>query len=200
MTGRVLLAAIVGAVAMFIWMFLAHMVLPLGTIGVQQIPNEEPILSALTTSIGGQRGLYLFPGMGTGPNPTMKEMREAMPAYEKKLASSPSGLLMYHPAGTRAGLNPGMLGLEFGKEFVMTLLALALLSLTRLDSYGAKVGFVTVVGVIAAMSTNISYFVFYGFPGNYTAAYMFTEAMGFLAAGLAGAALLRRPASRGAAA
>ncbi len=188
---RVLAASVVGAIAMFVWMFLAHMVLPLGTVGVQEIPNEAPVLSALSTSIGGQSGLYLYPGMALGPNPTMKQMRENMPAYEKKLATSPSGILIYHPAG-RPGLNPAMLGLEFGKEFVMTLLALVLLSMTRLESYGSKVGFVAVVGLIAAMSTNISYFVFYGFPGSYTTAYIFTELMGFLAAGLAGAAVLGR--------
>ena len=196
---RTLLASIVGAVAMFIWMFLAHMVFPLGTVGVQEIPNEAALLSALNTSIGSGNGLYIYPGLGLGPHPTMKQMRDNMPALEKKLATSPSGLLIYHPPG-RPGLNPAMLGLEFGKEFVMTLLAFALLSTTRLGSYGAKVGFVALVGLIAAMSTNISYFVFYGFPGSYTVAYIFSEFMGFLAAGLAGAAVIGRGRSASAAA
>lgn len=196
---RILLAAVLGAVAMFTWTSIAHMVLPLGSVGVREIPNEAPVLSALSASMGGESGLYLYPGMGLGPKPSMKDMRENMPAYEKKLASSPSGLLVYHPAG-RPGLNPAMLGLEFGKEFAMTLLALALLAMTRLTSYGSKVGFVAVVGLIAAMGTNISYFVFYGFPGSYTAAYMFTEFIGFVAAGLAGVAVMGRANAKSAAA
>ncbi len=196
---RVLLAAILGAIAMFAWTSIAHMVLPLGTIGVQEIPNEGPVLSAMSASLGAQHGLYLYPGMGVGPSPTMKERRDAMPAYQKKLAGSPSGLLIYHPAG-QPGMTGAMLGIEFGKEFVMTLLALALLSLTRLTSYGSKVGFVALVGLVAALSTNVSYFAFYGFPGNYTLAYIFTEFMGFVAAGLAGAALMGKSMARTAAA
>src|SRR5689334_15477018 len=83
-----------------------------------------------------------------------------------------------------------MLGMEFGKEFVLTVLARSLLSLTRLSSYTAKVGFVATLGLIAATPTNVSYYIWYGFPGNYTAAYMFVEFAGFLAAGLIGAALI----------
>ena len=190
MSGRILLAAIVGAVAMFAWTSIAHMVLPLGATGVQQIPNEGPVLTSLNGAIGSQHGLYMYPSLGVPPNASMKDMRDAMPAYEKKLATMPSGMLIYHPPG-QTGMTGAMLGLEFGKEFVITLLALVLLSMTRLGSYGAKVGFVSVVGLVAAIATNVSYFVWYGFPGNYTLAYMFVEFMGFVAAGLAGAALMR---------
>ena len=34
---RVLLSGIIGGIAMFVWMSLAHMVLPLGRIGVREI-------------------------------------------------------------------------------------------------------------------------------------------------------------------
>jgi hypothetical protein len=196
---RVFLAGILGAIAMFAWTSVSHMVLPLGTTGVSQIPNEAPILSAMNASIGTQHGLYIYPALGVPANASMKEMRDAMPAYQQKLATMPSGLIIYHPPG-QTGMTGAMLGLEFGKEFVITLSALALLSMTRLSSYGAKVGFMAVVGVIAAMATNVSYFVWYGFPGNYTLAYMFVEWMGFVAAGLAGAAVMRRANANAAAA
>lgn len=196
---RVLLASILGAVAMFAWTSIAHMVLPLGATGVSQIPNETPVLSAMNASIGTQHGLYMYPALGVPPNASMKEMRDAMPAYQQKLATMPSGLIIYHPPG-QTGMTGAMLGLEFGKEFVITLLALALLSMTRLSTYGAKIGFVAMVGVIAAMATNVSYFVWYGFPGNYTLAYMFVEFMGFVAAGLAGAAVMKQASANAAAA
>jgi hypothetical protein len=187
---RVFLAGILGAIAMFVWTSIAHMVLPLGNVGIQEIPNEAAVLSALNTSLGPAHGLYMYPGMGLGDNPTMQQMRDAMPAYEKKVASNPSGLLIYHPPGPAASMGP-MLAIEFGKQLGMTLLAAALLAMTRLESYGTKVGFFAVIGVIACMSTNVSYWNWYGFPTSYTLSYMCIEFMGFVAAGLAAAAVMK---------
>jgi glycerol uptake facilitator-like aquaporin len=54
------------------------------------------------------------------------------------------------------------------------------------------VGFVTVIGVLASLVTNISYWNWYGFPGSYTAGYITIQIIGFFVAGLVAAALLRR--------
>ena len=63
---------------MFIWSAIAHMVLPLGEAGVREIPNETAVLSALQGNIAEQAGLYLFPGMGLGANPTHEQKKQAM--------------------------------------------------------------------------------------------------------------------------
>jgi len=39
---RIFLAALLGAIAMFIWTSIAHMALPLGEAGIREIPNEVP--------------------------------------------------------------------------------------------------------------------------------------------------------------
>src|SRR5579872_2348251 len=70
---KVLLAGLLGAIAMFVWTFLAHQILPLGEAGVKEIPNEAPVLSAMRSSIGNASGFYLFPGMGLGPNATSQQ-------------------------------------------------------------------------------------------------------------------------------
>jgi hypothetical protein len=194
MAKRILLAGILGGIAMFAWSFIAHMVLPLGMTGVSEIPNEAAVLSAMQASIGGSNGLYLFPGMGLGPKPSMKDVNAAMPQYEKKLTSNPQGLLLYHPPGGKA-MEPRQLVTEFATEVVETLLAAWLLSRTRLASYAARVGFVFVVGLTAAITTNIPYWNWYGFPGSYTVAYMTIQIVAFLAAGLVAAAVLKRPMS-----
>jgi hypothetical protein len=85
-----------------------------------------------------------------------------------------------------------LLSTEFVTELIEALLAVFLLSQTRLDRFGPRVAFITVVGVIAAITTNVSYWNWYAFPTSYTIAYMFTQAAGFLAAGLAVAAVLRK--------
>jgi hypothetical protein len=54
---KILLAGILGAVAMFIWTSIAHMFLPLGEAGIAEIPNESAVLSAMQSNIGNQTGL-----------------------------------------------------------------------------------------------------------------------------------------------
>jgi hypothetical protein len=200
MTKRIVLAGVVAGIAMFVWTSLAHMVLPLGATGVQEIPNEAPALAALQNSIGNAHGLYLFPGFGLGTNPTMKQMNAAMPEHDKKLATSPSGLLIYFPPG-RPAMSGGQLATEFGNELAEALLAVFLLSLVRLRSYGARVGFVFVIGLISALPTNVSYWNWYGFPGNYTVAYTAIQVIGFLVVGLVAAGMVKpAPAQASAAA
>lgn len=47
-----------------------------------------------------------------------------------------------------------------------------------------RVVFVTALGVLAAIATNISYWNWYGFPSIYTAGYITMQLVGFLCAGL----------------
>jgi hypothetical protein len=183
-----------GGVAMFIWVSIAHMVLPLGEAGVREIPGEPAVLAAMQSSIGEQASLYVFPGFGLGPNPSREAKSEAMKHMGEKLAQNPSGFLMYHPAGSRA-LNLGkLLATEFATELVESIIVVFLLAQTRLVTFGGRVGFVTVAGVLAALATNVSYWNWYGFPGIYTAAYMFTQIIGFLCAGIVAALVLRKSA------
>jgi hypothetical protein len=94
---KILLAGILGGIAMFIWTSIAHMVLLLGEAGVREIPNESAVLSAMQSNIGDQTGLYIFPGLGVGKNASPQEKNEAMKQIAAKAASGPSGLLMYDP-------------------------------------------------------------------------------------------------------
>ncbi len=191
MAKRILLAGILGGLAMFAWSSIAHLLTPLATVGIREIPQEPAVLSAMQSAIGGDSGLYLFPGMGLGPSPSMKERNAAMPQYEKRLAANPRGLLIYHPAGGRM-MEPGQLVTEFITEIVEALLAAWLLSRARLASYGARVGFVLVVGLTATITTNIPYWNWYGFPTNYTAANMTIQIVSYLVAGLVAAAVLKQ--------
>lgn len=194
MSSRTFVAGLLGGVAMFVWMSIAHMVLPLGEAGVKEIPNEPPVLSAMQASMGARSGVYVFPGSGLPPDATADQRSAAMREYNGKLAASPSGFLVYHGPGVAYSL-PKLLGTEFALEVVEALLAAWLLGLTVLTGFMARTAFVTVVGVVAAITTNVSYWNWYGFSGIYTEAYVFTQAAGFLCAGLAIAAVTRGRAS-----
>jgi hypothetical protein len=187
---RVLLAAVLGAIGMFVWMSLAHMVLPLGRIGFSELPNEAPVLAAMQASAGNQPGLYIFPGMGIGKNPSHAEMNSAMANYQQKLNNNPSGLLIYHPVGAKA-LAPGQLITEFVVEFLESFFACLLLARAALGSYSRRVAFITTVGIVAALSTNISYWNWYGFPTDYTIANVVTQLLGFFIVGLIAGKVLK---------
>jgi hypothetical protein len=198
-TTRILLAGLLGAIAMFIWSAVAHMMTPLGHAGMnyKELPNESAMLDAMKTGVGDKAGLYLLPGMAVGDNPTHEEEKEAMKSYEEKLAKNPSGLLLYHPAGSRPMDMVRFLTIEFLKQLLVSILAVVLLAQTRIATYVGRVGFVFVVGLVAAITTNVSYWNWYGFPGAYTGPYMIIEIVGFLVAGLAAALVVRNQNAEG---
>jgi hypothetical protein len=195
MTRRVLLAGILGGIAMFLWSSVAHVILPLGQTGIKEIPNEASVLSAMYTSLGEKSGMYMFPGIELGVHPTREQEHAAMQHYGEKLAGNPSGLLIYHPPGAKA-LTPGQLATEFLTELVEALIVVFLLAQTRLTSFGSRVGFVSLVGVLAVITTNISYWNWYGFPARYTAAYMTIEIVGYLVIGIVSALVMRNSAAK----
>ena len=195
MTTRAFLAAILGGIAMFIWSFIAHDLLPLGETGMREFKDEAAMLDALKTNLGDARGLYHFPGHKAGPNATRQEKSDAIKRAMEKAASGSSGMLLYHP--TREFTFGKLLGIEFATELLEAILVVFLLTQTRIESFGGRIGFVLVTGILAAITTNIPYWNWYGFPSNYTAAYMSIEIIGFLCVGLVAALLLknRPPAS-----
>lgn len=186
---KILFAGVLGGIVMFVWTSIAHMALPLGEAGVREIPNESAVLSAMQGNMGEQDGLYIFPGPGVGKNATREEKSEAMKHMGEKMEVNPSGILMYHAPGRPFTLGK-WLGIEFGKELLEAILVVFLLAQMRLVSFAGRVGFVLVVGILAAISTNISYWNWYGFPCVYTASYMFTQLVGFLLVGIVAALFL----------
>lgn len=192
---KILLSGILAGIVMFIWTSVAHMALPLGEAGIREIPNESAVLSAMQSNIGDQTGLYIFPGPGVGKDPTRQEKNEAMKHMAEKIAANPSGILMYHAPGRPFTLGK-LLGVEFATELVEAVLVVFLLAQTRIASFSGRVGFVVVAGILAAITTNISYWNWYGFPSVYTTSYMLIQFVGFFLVGIVAALILPKRASR----
>jgi hypothetical protein len=188
---KILLAGILGGIAMFLWTSIAHMALPLGEAGVSQIPNESAVLSVMQSNIGDQTGLYIFPGTGLGKDATRQEKGEAMKHMGEKLAANPSGILMYHAPGRPLAFGK-LLGVEFATELLEAIVVVFLLAQTRIASFSGRVGFVFVTGILAAIATNVSYWNWYGFPCAYTLSYILIQIVGFLCVGIVAALVLRK--------
>jgi hypothetical protein len=188
---RILLAGILGGIAMFIWTSIAHMALPLGEAGINEIPNESAVLGAMQSNMGDKTGLYIFPGLGVGKNATREEKSDAMKQMQQKIAANPSGILMYHPPGRPFAFGKS-LAVEFSTEVLQAILVIWLLAQTRIGSFAGRVGFVLIAGFLASITTNVSYWNWYGFPGVYIASYILIEIVGFLLVGIVAALLLRK--------
>jgi hypothetical protein len=171
---RVLIAGILGGIAMYVWASVAHLS-PLGAVGVKTMPNEAVELTALKMGLGDAGGLYVFPA------PT---------AAKGGPTTGAAGMLAYSPHA-RLAMTPGQLGVEFALEIVESLLLAGLAALVA-GGVGARFGAAVLVGVIAAITTNLSYWNWYGFPLDYTAATGFTELIKYVVAGLVIALVLGR--------
>src|SRR3954469_24056835 len=135
-TTRIMLAGLLGAIAMFAWTAIAHMALPLGEAGVQNTTNDEALLSELKSTVKNKDGLYIYPTMGLPPDATHAQQSEAMEKYPEKLEKNPSGFFIYHPAGSRP-MNMGRyLTVEFVTELFEALLVVTLLAQTRIVTFG----------------------------------------------------------------
>jgi hypothetical protein len=200
MTRRFWIAGLVGGVAMFVWASFAHMTPMLSQNGIQKMPAEPAVLAALQGDLGKHQGFYLFPYLAPNETQTAQGAR--------RQAENPSGLLIYRPPSLVEGRSPAdqvlrrqraFVGQSLGEflfELIEALAATALLATTTLTGLGPRVGFFAGIGVIAALATNGSYLIWFGFPLSFTLSAMFIELMKFVVAGVAAALVLGKTPAR----
>lgn len=169
---RIVIAGILGGIAMFIWASIAHVATPLATIGLSPLPGGDATVSHLHQELGDKTALYFFPyAAGTDS--------KSMAAQEAKMKTEPSGLLAYQ--GPSEGAFPRQMIVEFVLEVIESLLLGLVLVGTA--GYRPRMGLALAVGLVAAISTNFSYWNWYGFSTGYTFANGFTELVKYLVAG-----------------
>jgi hypothetical protein len=189
MSTRILLAGILGGIVMFVWNFVAHDLLPLGEMGVRLIPNEDAVTSALQTNLGDNSGFYVFPSGGLTPGATREQKGAAMKKAEEQMAAGAGGVLVYRPK--RIFNFPKRLVIQFATDVAEALLAVFLLAQTRITGFGGKVGFVLTAGILAAITTNVPYANWYGFPKTFTLAQMVMTVVGFLLVGIVAGVIIK---------
>jgi hypothetical protein len=147
------------------------------------MPNEAATMAILQKDLGDRPGFFFFPALQGSAGDA-----KAMAAQEAKLRTGPSGLLVYNPPGT-PGLTPRQLITEFVLELVESLLVAVILAAVA-AGFTRRLALAALIGVIAGVATNFSYWNWYGFSLDYTLANAFTELMKFVFAGAAIAAVL----------
>lgn len=189
MAKSVVLAGILGGLTIFAWACVAFLVLPLGEIGIRELPDEPAFLNAVRNNVP-LPGLYFFPRGGLSPGATPAQEKAAAEAWQKKLQSEPVGMLIYRGLGV-GGTSTKQIMMQFVANLTQGLLAAFLLARAKLKRYSARVGFMLVLALLASLNTNVAYWNWYGFPATYTLAYVLTLFCGYSLAGLVAAAIVK---------
>ena len=92
--------------------------------------------------------------------------------------------LIYHPPG-RDGMMTTQLITEFASDLVESIVLAFILMATALAGFIARLAIAAGVGACAVISTNVSYWTWYGFPLDYTLSFMAMDFVGYIVAGIA---------------
>lgn len=185
---RVLLAAVVSAVLIFVWGFLFWGVLGVGQKFLAPLPAELDLLAVLRGSQA-ESGMYIYPMPLEMGNP------EAEAEFRKKHEEGPLLQLAYQREGARP-MAPAMFAQGLALNFAVALLAAALVALIApsLPNFGRRFGFVVLLSLIVAIWNNVGDLVWWFHSPQYCLGNMaYTVGAGLLM-GLVIAAVVRHSA------
>jgi hypothetical protein len=184
MVRKIVLAGVVGGIGFFVWQFIGHDVLPLGDAGIKGIANEDAVIAGLRQNIP-EPGFYFFPSSGMlTPGMNSDQRKAAMSKMQEMYRTGPHGILIFDPQGAEP-ITARQLLSELGFDILTCLVAAWLLAqVGRSAGYGARVLFVTVLGLIPTLAEGLSEWNWYGFPMSYTLAQLVIYVVGFGLAGL----------------
>jgi len=187
MVKKMVLGAFLGGLALFVWGMVSHMALGLTDAAVKMLPAET------VGALGGlgQAALYLYPGVDQSGSPAQQEA--AMKTWAEAYQRGPRGILVYTPQGGNPSFG-GLLALQFLTCVVVGLIASILLWMAGPGpgGYGARVGFVALLGLLASVFVDVPYWNWYSFPADYTLRVLVDRTVGMLAMGLALGAIVKR--------
>src|SRR5690242_10101845 len=187
---RILLGGLLGGLAMFLWEGLSHDVLPLGQAGIKGLGNETPVMASIKQGVR-EPGFYIFPWVEETPGMSSAQKEQAMQKSMELARTGPAGMMVVHPEGTDYAM-PKLLGLQLVFDVLAMLLAAILVAwCAALKSYGSRVLFVALLGVLPTLTVHLPLWNWYRFPGSYAAAQAAIHIVGFVLGGLVIAALIR---------
>ncbi|KGQ19039.1 hypothetical protein LF41_131 [Lysobacter dokdonensis DS-58] len=175
---RIFVAGLIGGIVLFLWGVVAHVVLPIGEMGMKVASNQDSAMTALRASTDKGAGVYMIPGM----DPAMWQDKEAMNAFTTKYKDAPSAFVVWDPTPNQ---NLQTMGPALTKQFVndvlIGLLAAWILAMAPV-SFGRRVLMGGVLGVLAWLATSVPYWNWYRFPMDFTVGALLDSGLGLLIA------------------
>lgn len=169
---RILIAAVVGGIIVFVVAAIFHIATPLGMSGLSTVTNEDPLLASMRAHLPNS-GLYIF------PKPTPEDQR----AWEEKLRAGPWGLIVYNAEGGEP-----MSVQQLLRELLFSILAAAVAAVIIAFAAGTlltRAFLVSFLALFATASVTASYWNWYGFPTAFITGGLAIEMVCWFLAGLA---------------
>ena len=188
---RIGIAALLGAIVIFVWQFLAHMVLPIGEMGFRQPANEDVVLQAAATGLP-QSGIYYLPYI----DPNKMNDAATVNAWAEKSMKNPFvwAVVDTSPRGDMKSMAP-QLTKQFICNFLAALLATFVLAATAW-TFGARVIGALAFGLFGWLMNIVPQWNWYRFPSDFMVGNLLEQGIGWLLAGIAIAWWLGRTARR----
>jgi len=168
---KILLGALLGGLALFVWSFLAHLP-PIGTLGERVLPvaQEDDVLRT-TRGAMLERAIYILPGV-------TEERKGSMAKFE----AGPAAVIAYNP-------HPAPFATFFLTELACDFLAalfgaIIAANLSSALRYWPRVLVLTAIGLLATIDIDASYWNWYAFPTSYLLAQFVDHVGGWFVAGL----------------
>ncbi len=194
MIKKIILGGILAGVLMFAWSSLAHTVLPIGAMGISSTPNEDAVLTVLRTNLPAS-GMYFIPvhQLMEAEKASGADRQKAMDEWQGKYGGGPSAVMVYRATGASV-MEVRQLVCEFLADLVAGLImAFALwMALARVHSFGGRVGFIALIGLLPWLIVDASNVNWYGFPTAYAIGQLLDQGVGAILAGIGLALLFRK--------
>ena len=185
---KLLVAGLVGGLALFVWGALSHMVLPLGEVGVKTIENEAEVMAVLGKSMH-EPGFYLFPGVGAQGSASEQT------AFAETYRRGPVGAIVFRPGPAGDPMGPMRLLMELLTN-ILAALAAAWVVARVPGARWSRIGVVVMMGVFAWLAVEVPYWNWYSFPADFTLAALLDNVVAGVLVGFVATWFVRPPAPR----
>lgn len=182
---RLIIAAVLGGIVMFMWGAVSHMVIGIGDSAMKPMPNEAAVTAAMKSNLT-EPGMYFLPGMDMTKTVTAEEQA----AWTAKYKEGPTAMVIYHPTGEDV-MSPRQFATELGSNIAAALIVGLILTFAAV-SFGRGVIISTLIGLASWLSINVSYWNWYRFPDVFTFGELIEQVAGWFLTGLVLAFVLKK--------
>ena len=185
---RTVVAGVVAGIVVMLWGAVAHMVLPIGMMGMQIAPDEaqQGVIRSLDAAFDAE-GVYVLPM----PQESQWKDEAAMKAFGERSTTHPYAFVVYQPQG-RDGM--ASMGASIGKQTascIAAALIAAFIAAGVAGGRGRRIVVVTSLGIFSWLTFAVPYWNWYRFPAAFTQGGLIESAIGWLIGGIVIALILK---------
>lgn len=189
MTMRMIVAGLLGGLAMFVAGSITHM--GLGLVPVRSTPFEEQLGSVAQQTLR-EPGVYLIPGMPMDlQTRSAAEREQLMKDAQARAESQPRLFLAYAPPAPKGFFTAQLVAQLVGDVMAAIAMALLLTLAQGPASYALRVLACTAGAVAGSLMTRLPYWNWYGFPSSFTERELLDDLIRAVAAAAVVAAIVR---------